>query len=342
MRFGILLGDVPAGLRPEEQLELTLRQVEVGQEAGFTHFTLGQHFVYGQYAWHQPIPLLARLAAEVDERCVLGTGVVLAPLYHPVLLAEEVATLDVICGGRLVLGLGTGYREAEFDALGVPFDERIPRLEECIELLRRLWREDEVDFDGRFWSLEGATPHLRPISPGGPPIWLGAKSRAAVRRAARLADSWLVTSKLPFDELRVRWAQYVAERLAAGRPVEPLPANRYIALGPDRETALARHYALTGERLDEYEKRELDIDDPIVRETRDATQTGFVGTAAECAAQIRALVADVPLDPIYVRVAWPSQSADDVAASLRELGRELIPMLADLEVSVSDEVTALA
>ena len=85
----------------------------------------------------------------------------LAPLYHPVLLAEELATLDIVSGGRLVVGLGTGYMPEEFEAFGVPFEERVPRLEECIALLEALWTQDPVTFEGRFWQLRDAPVHLQ-------------------------------------------------------------------------------------------------------------------------------------------------------------------------------------
>ena len=137
--MGILLSDLPTRMPPAQQFESVLRQVDAAQRNGMTYVMIGQHFLFPGSRWLQPVPLLARLAGELDRQVRLATSVMLAPLYHPVLLAEELATLDIVSGGRLTVGLGTGYMPEEFEALGVPFDERVPRLEECIALLEALW-----------------------------------------------------------------------------------------------------------------------------------------------------------------------------------------------------------
>ena len=96
MKFGMLIGDVPREVDPLEQLDGILRQVEAGQRNGLSHFVIGHHFLYGDLRWLQPIPLLARLAGEIDEHVRLGMSVLLAPLYNPIVLAEELATLDIV------------------------------------------------------------------------------------------------------------------------------------------------------------------------------------------------------------------------------------------------------
>ena len=86
----------------------------------------------------------------------------IGPLYHPVMLAEEVATLDIVTEGRLVFGIGLGYRPEEFDYFGVPYTESGKRLDETLEIVKRLWTEDEISHHGRFWQLDKVRPHLRP------------------------------------------------------------------------------------------------------------------------------------------------------------------------------------
>src|SRR5690348_522159 len=148
--------DIPKTVSPRQQFEDTLRVVEAAQEAGFTYISFGQHFLYGDLSYPQPVPLLARLAAHVDPHVKLVTSVLITPLYHPVVLAEELATLDMVTEGRLVVGAGIGYVPDEFSYLGVPFSERGARTDESLDLLTRLWTEDEVTHHGRFWSLEHA------------------------------------------------------------------------------------------------------------------------------------------------------------------------------------------
>jgi alkanesulfonate monooxygenase SsuD/methylene tetrahydromethanopterin reductase-like flavin-dependent oxidoreductase (luciferase family) len=183
VQMGLLLSDVPASVPPVQQFRDVVRIAEAAQLGGFTYIAIGQHFLYGDLRWLQPVPLLARLAAEVNPDVKLVTQIMIAPLYHPVLLAEEIATLDVVTEGRLVFGVGLGYRPEEFDYLGVPFKQRAARMEESITLMKKLWTEDEVTFEGRFWSLDGVKPHLKPVQSPHPPIWIGAHSMAGTRRA---------------------------------------------------------------------------------------------------------------------------------------------------------------
>ena len=189
MEFGIQLTELPVDLPVAEHFDAFVRQVEAAQRNGLTSAHIGQHFLFPGQRWLQPVPLLARLAGEVDRDFKLVTQIVVSPLYHPVLLAEELATLDVVTEGRLRIGLGVGYQEREFALFGVPFEERVARFEEGLELMRALWTSDRVDFDGRFWQLDGVHTHIRPVQQPHPPLWLAAQTPAGVRRAARLGDT---------------------------------------------------------------------------------------------------------------------------------------------------------
>ena len=196
---GMLLSDVPSSVSPAQQFADVRRIVEAAQRNGMTHIAIGQHFLYGELRWLQPVPLLARLAADCDPQTRLVTQIMIAPLYHPVMLAEELATLDVVTEGRLIFGAGIGYRPEEFDYLGIPFKERAPRMDEIIEVVKRLWTEDEVTHHGRFWHLEGVKPHLKPVQQPHPPIWIGAQSIAGARRAGRIGDAYPVTPEATAD-----------------------------------------------------------------------------------------------------------------------------------------------
>src|SRR3954454_17111706 len=185
MRIGVILGDVHGSVSPRDHLDTLLRQVEAGPRHGLAHVTIAHHYLYGDYRWLQPIPTLARLAAELDDHVTLGTAVVQVPLYHPIALAEELATLDILTRGRLVVGAGAGYRADEFTAFGVDFAQRFAMMDEALQIMQLLWTQDEVSFAGRFWSLEGGRPHIRPWQEPHPPIWIGAMKDAGVGRLAR-------------------------------------------------------------------------------------------------------------------------------------------------------------
>lgn len=166
------------------------------------------------------LPMCAAIAARTG-RVRIGTGVVLAPLHDPLRLAEDAAVTDLISGGRLILGIGLGWREEEFAGLGVPLSERVPRMVASMDTMRRAWRGELAH---GMWPGPRQHPGGRsavpvrplPSQPGGPPLWIGAMSEPAIRRAGRLADGFMATEVSP-----VTLAEQVAitrqEFEAAGR-----------------------------------------------------------------------------------------------------------------------------
>lgn len=138
----------------------------------------------------EPMVTLAAMAA-VTRRIGLGTGVLVLPQRQPALVAKQVATLDLLSGGRVRLGVGVGWQRSEYESLGVPFAERGRRMDESIELLRRYWTESSVTFKGRYYRAEAMAMDPKPVQPGGPPIWLGGDSEASLRRVGRVGDGWL-------------------------------------------------------------------------------------------------------------------------------------------------------
>lgn len=137
-----------------------------------------------------PDPLIwLSFIASITTKVRLATGIVILPQRSPVVLAKECASLDVLSGGRLTLGVGIGWLEEEFDAIGVPFDERVDRTEESILALRALWSEDE-SFEGRFYKFKEARSYPKPVQPGGIPVVVGGHTKASARRAGRLGDGF--------------------------------------------------------------------------------------------------------------------------------------------------------
>jgi probable F420-dependent oxidoreductase len=148
-----------------------------------------------------PDPLIwLAYAAAVTTRVKLATGVLILPEHNPVLLAKQVATLDHLAGGRVILGVGVGWLREEFDAIGVPFEERGARADDHIEALRVLWRDAEPTFNGPFTRFERAQCWPKPVQPGGVPIVIGGSTKPAARRAGRLGDGFFPFRISP-DEL---------------------------------------------------------------------------------------------------------------------------------------------
>jgi len=142
---------------------------------------------------------MVSVAAGATERIRLGTAVLLLPYRDPVVLASAAASLDVLSGGRLVLGVGVGWSPEEFAAVGVPVRERGARGDEALDVMRRLWAGGPVTFQGRFTTLEESELGTAPLTPGGPPIWVGGSSDAALRRTVRHASGWLGTTRDPAE-----------------------------------------------------------------------------------------------------------------------------------------------
>jgi len=141
--------------------------------------------------WLDPIAVMG-VVAGATERITIGTSVLVVPYRHPVVLAQELASLDRLSEGRIVLGVGSGWMDEEFAAVGVPKRERGARTDESIDLMQRLWEATgPISFDGRFWQLDEVVLASRPHRPGGPPVMVGGNSEPALRRAGRLGDGWL-------------------------------------------------------------------------------------------------------------------------------------------------------
>jgi probable F420-dependent oxidoreductase len=140
--------------------------------------------------------ILAYLAAATD-RVGLGTSALVLPLRNPVQLAKEVATIDVLSGGRVQLGVGVGYSEDEFDALGIPFADRGARMDEALQVLRALWTTDPASFSGRHYGFGEVSALPHPVQRPHPPLLVAGFGRAAYRRAARLGDGWHAAGVAP-------------------------------------------------------------------------------------------------------------------------------------------------
>ncbi len=331
---GLLMTDIPKSVSPQEQFRDILRVVDAAQEAGLTYVSFGQHFLYGDLSYLQPVPLLARLAAHVEPHVRLVTSVLITPLYHPVMLAEELATLDVVTEGRLVFGAGIGYFPAEFEHFQIPYAQRASRTDECLDLVVRLWTEDEVTHDGRYWQLDHVRPHLQPVQKPHPPIWIGAHSEAGARRAGRVGDAFTVPPETTVEEMRARFEIVRAGFAARGKPFGPQPVRRNIFVADTHEAAVDGYARVSQARYLTYRERGLDVmADTDLRDDFEKAVSGHavLGTPDEVVGKLTELVTALPVDPLLFRPQWPSMSADEAIATIRRLGRDVIPALAAIE-----------
>lgn len=199
MRFGIgaFTGQVPTGDSRTfpEIYESELELIRIAEENGFESAWVAEHH-FTRVGWFSsPLTFLAG-AATRTKRIRLGTAVALLPFDNPIRLAEEAATVDILSNGRLVLGVGLGVRDEEFKGFGVPRRERVGRLEESVEILRKAWTGERFSYKGRYYEVNDVTVTPPPARKPHPPLYFGAYAPKAVERAARLGDGFLLPSSL--------------------------------------------------------------------------------------------------------------------------------------------------
>jgi alkanesulfonate monooxygenase SsuD/methylene tetrahydromethanopterin reductase-like flavin-dependent oxidoreductase (luciferase family) len=242
MRLGFHLTPFwsPTDRSPSQILDEAIEVIAAASNMGFDWVSIGQHWISHPTVWPQPFPFLARIAAETGSM-QLKTSVLLVPLLNPVELAENVATLDHLCHGRLTVGVAVGYREAELKAAGLTRRDRAPKLEESLEVMKLLWSGEEVTFEGRYIQLEGARMGFTPYQKPHPPIEMGAQSDSAVKRAARLGDGVFIGPQVAWRDVARLTDVYRNECIAVGKS-DPgtVGASRCLMLGSSKEDAAAR------------------------------------------------------------------------------------------------------
>jgi probable F420-dependent oxidoreductase len=245
-----------------------------GEKMGYESILLGEHLVFptkieSVYPYarpglapprtetpiYDPLITLGYLAA-LTKTIKLGTGIYVAPLRHPMIVARLAATLDVLSGGRLLFGVGAGWLKEEFDAADAPWDQRGARLEEMVEVMRKLWTEDLVTHNGRFYKVEETAFEPKPVSKP-LQIIMGGETPIALKRAARCGDGWMGMYHAP-DVAGERAREL---RAARDRPMEisiglvDAPslddAKRYRDAGVDRLVILGRSMAAGGKTIED-------------------------------------------------------------------------------------------
>ena len=238
VEFGVLLPTREAVMSGRPETAPMLAMAERAEAAGFDSVWIGDSLTARPR--HEPLTLLAAVAART-RRVRLGTGVLLPALRNPVVLAHVVGTLDRIAEGRVILGVGiaadTPAIRKEFAAAGVPWDRRVGRFLETIEICRALWRQDGASFSGKHFTLQDVTVEPKPHRAGGPPIWIGGSGPTALREAARF-DAWFPTGP-SVDFFADHFPRVQAAAHAAGRAPDAVTGAAYVTLALDPSPAAA-------------------------------------------------------------------------------------------------------
>ena len=307
-----------------------LAQVERANANGFQSLWAGQHFLTKPLQMFQPIPLLARLLTAA-EGMTLGPNILVLPLLNPAQVAEESVTMDWLSGGKYVVGIGLGYREEEFTTFGTQRQERVGRMVEGIGVMRRLWTEDTVDHQGKYYTIPNVGLGMKPVQQGGPPIWIAASSDNAIKRAARIGDAWSITFYPSRALLRDQLKLYRDELDEAGKP-EPddMPVLKECYVGPDSATAFAEcagplkvkydAYAAWGQ--DKFLPESEKFSQPFEQFVKDRF---IIGDAAVVRDEIQRYHEELGLNHFIMRMHWPGLEPEKTLRSIDLLGNDVIP-----------------
>jgi alkanesulfonate monooxygenase SsuD/methylene tetrahydromethanopterin reductase-like flavin-dependent oxidoreductase (luciferase family) len=321
MKFGVFLNQYYM----DNAFEITdlFEQVRVMESVGFDSATVGERHIHDE-GLVEPLTALAAIAART-ERLQLGTTAVLPALYHPIHLAEQVAAIDHLSGGRMAFGAALGYRERELTPFGVAMDDRVGMFLESLRLLKRLWNKGNVTHDGDFWSFENVYINPRPDDI---PVWIGGHADIAIKRAAYRGDAWIASASSTPEDLDAQIQVYedALDEFGMDRADNDIILMRdcYVADSVEeaRETIepyllnLYRLYARWGQTyMDEHE---------VEVEYEELDEKFVIGSPEECIEELRTYE-ELGVDHILIRCQFPGQSQASALRCLERFGEEVIP-----------------
>lgn len=329
IKFGYLLGFRNP---PDSKIDFAtlysemLRQAEFVDRSGFDSIWLTEHHFTDDGYLASIMPALAALAARTS-RVTIGTYVLLAPLYHPLRLAEDTATIDLMSGGRLRLGIGLGYRAEEFDGFQVPRKQRLGRTLETIEILKRAWTGERFSFEGKYFNFRDARVLPRPLSRPHPQLLWGGMAPQAIERGAELGLSFACNlgqreSALYREALRRRGKDPAAYDIVNSRSI-------YVADSADEAWADIEQAAVYQAAL--YAKWLSDAtggtQNWIKPEPEKVRRTCVLGTPEQVRAQLADIINSGQMTEMIVAMQLPGLAPQKTMRSLERFATEVLPAL---------------
>jgi alkanesulfonate monooxygenase SsuD/methylene tetrahydromethanopterin reductase-like flavin-dependent oxidoreductase (luciferase family) len=301
-------------------------QVRTARDAGYSSLFVPHHYLSQPMRMFQANILLGRLATEAGNMRI-GPGIWLMGMTNPVQIAEEAATLDWIATGGYTLALGLGYREQEFQAFGAEARHRAARATEAIEVIRKLWSEERVTHEGRFFKLTDVGASIRPRNGSSIPLWLGASVDPAIKRAARLADGWLASFSHDWAELEHSFGVYNAARAETGQPApleRPVCRECFIAPTAGRALELARDPLICKYGAYAAWGNPNVAGKPFAEAFDETYQDRFIiGDKAAAKDRVLWMKEVLGVDHLILRMQWPGLPQSDVLRSIELMGEVL-------------------
>ncbi len=338
MKFGIgyySLQSPPHNPSPHHKLYAEmLEEISSAEELGFESAWLTEHhFLNDGYC--PSLLLTAAAIAARTKKIRIGTGVLLLPLHDPIRIAEDAAVVDLISGGRLILGLGLGYRKEEFDGFDVSLKERKGRMDEGIEILQKSWADEPFSFQGRYHSYEKVNVTPKPVQKP-IPIWIGAFTEPAIRRAARIGAPLYVPAIGIIPIVKYLFDMHSSLLKEYGRNPndfeKPLVREVYVSDEKcdvvwekikEHGTYTAKGYASWGSMVDRQGNLLSDPNDPILYDL--AKEQSIIGTPEECVETISRYREALPIDNLVCRFNFPGIRHEEAMRSMRLFAEKVMP-----------------
>ena len=327
-------GQYPKGEDMAARFHDLAAEARLADSLGFSGICAGMHYAAHPLHMLAQIPFLCRIAAEAPN-CRMIPGIVLLSLHKPLDIAEQLATLDVMTGGKLVFGAGLGYREVEFKGFGTTQSERGARLEENLKAVLRLWTEDHVTMKGSHFELDDVTLSVKPVQQPRPPVWFGANADSAVRRAARLGDTWFINPHQRMDTIERQLDIYRRELDALDKPFpDELPLMREVFVAGSRDEAMRMAQPYLEAKYKAYHEWGQDKampkgDDDLSLEFNELLRDRFLfGSPDEVAEQIIGYNKRLGVNSFVLGMQWLGMPHNQVTDAMHLFAEEVMPKVA--------------
>ena len=334
IQFGLMnRGQFPVGGDAAQHWQEMLEQVRLAEKLGFVSIMKGSHYSTHPLTDFQQVPFLSRIMDEAPSLRLIA-GVVLLPLHKPLDIAEQFANIDVMSGGRLIFGVGVGYRDIEFRAFGTTSKEAGRRLEEGLDAIRRLWTEEKVSMTASHFELIEACCTIQPMQKPLPPIWTGANADVAIRRAARLTDAWFVNPHNRIETIAQQMEVYKRELDACGKPFPAeFPMMREVVVSSSRAEAMRKAQPYLEAKYNAYHEWGQDKvmpvgDNNFAVDFDELVRDRFLfGSPEEIADQILDLVKRFGVNHFVMGVQFPGMPQNMVLEQMQMLAEKVFPLV---------------
>lgn len=338
MKFGIGYYSLQSpSHNPREHKDLyseMLEEIVAAEDMGFESTWLTEHHLLEDGYCPSLLVTAAAIAART-KKVRIGTGIYLMPLHDPIRTAEDAAVVDLISNGRLILGLGLGYRQEEFDVFGKSLRERKGRIEESIEILNKSWSDGQFSFQGRYYNYENINVTPKPVQ-NPIPIWIGAFSEPAIKRAASMNAPLFIAAigVIPIIKYLIDMHRSSLKDFGFNSDAIEQPVVREVYVSregrakawekiKDHITYTAKGYASWGSFVDREGNLISDPADPSISDI--ALEQSIVGSPEECIETINQYKGTIPMDPLICRFKFPGLSHKEAMDSMKLFTNEVMP-----------------